>query len=207
MLDEEPLRLGRVIAGFHSNECPRAAHSVAEEGDLEITLRIGSAKVCLCLIGLGAVSRVGAVVPQHDSSAAVLTLRNRSFEGVVRDGMILDLHGEPLHRRIGAGAFWNSPALHYTVELQAKVVMKMRRGVLLDYKPKLRRLCNRRISRRLGCAREIALSLVFGKARDRALRRCLCCHGSLLQADLRLVVREDLAAAFFACGVFFFAVP
>jgi hypothetical protein len=75
--------------------------------------------------------RPRAPVPQHDGAAAVLALGNRALEVAVADRMILDLHREPLDGRIGHGTLGHRPRLEHAVELEAEVVVEVRRGVLL----------------------------------------------------------------------------
>src|SRR5262249_44524390 len=75
----------------------------------------------------------GPAGPPEHCPAAVLTLRNRSLETAVLYGVILDLHGETLVRRIEARAFGHRPALERAVELEPEVVVEMARRVLLHH--------------------------------------------------------------------------
>ena len=55
-----------------------------------------------------------------------------AFEAAVLERMVLDLHREPLVRRIEARPLGHRPALQHAVELQPEVVVQMAGGVLLD---------------------------------------------------------------------------
>jgi len=59
-------------------------------------------------------------------------LSGRAFEGVVRERVVLDLHGEALRARIERRALRHGPRAHRAADLQAKVEVTRRRGVLLD---------------------------------------------------------------------------
>jgi hypothetical protein len=47
--------------------------------------------------------------------------------------MVFHLHRETFNRRVCARPLWNSPAFHYSVELEPQIEMKVTRSVLLDY--------------------------------------------------------------------------
>src|SRR4029077_19030326 len=72
------------------------------------------------------------LTPDHHAPAAVLSLGNGSLERVVLDRVILDLHREPLDRRVEARPLRPSPALHHAIELEPQVEVQVARGVLLD---------------------------------------------------------------------------
>jgi hypothetical protein len=76
--------------------------------------------------------------------------------------MIFHVHDEPLHVWVEAWTLGHRPALQDAIQLQAKVVVKVPCGVLLDYK----RLSTRPslLSGRFRRAIEAPLLLVFTKS-------------------------------------------
>src|SRR5262249_51799580 len=73
----------------------------------------------------------GAVVPEEHRPATVLPLRDHSLEGPVFDRMVLGADRETLLGRVETGTFGHRPAEKHPVELETKVVVQTRRGMLL----------------------------------------------------------------------------
>src|ERR1700733_1895140 len=98
MLDEQPLRLGRVVAP-RSDQYPGSAESLTVKDDLEIAALVavpdGRRRIFVRDDGL-----VGAAIPDHDRPAAVFPGRDRAFELVVFDRVVLNLHRQSPHPRI-----------------------------------------------------------------------------------------------------------
>ena len=185
MLDQEPLRFSIVLAA-HPHERERALEPLAVERDLHVAAFVAPAEV----VDVSRVGFVGAAVPEHDRPAAVFTGGNRSLERVVLDGVILDFHREPSLRRVERRALRDGPALHHAVELEAKVVMELTRGVLLDHEPQRSTAGARRrpshITRRLRRSREVALRLILAERPARLPRACRplsCRHALLLRSE------------------------
>ena len=74
-----------------------------------------------------------APVPEHDRAAAVLPLGDDTFEASVLDRVVLDVHREPLGRRVHTGTLGNGPTLERAVELEPEVVVQPPCGVLLNH--------------------------------------------------------------------------
>ena len=74
-----------------------------------------------------------ALVPEHDRTAAVLSLGNQTLEVRVLDGMVLDHDGQALVAGIVGGSLGHGPAQEDPLPLQAKVVVHPRGDVILDY--------------------------------------------------------------------------
>jgi hypothetical protein len=83
-----------------------------------------------------------ASVPQHNGAAAILILRNRSFEGAVVKRMVLDMHSEALVCGVEARTPSDRPALQNTAELPADPRACGR----------TRRLCEKPASRMSACS-------------------------------------------------------
>src|SRR6266850_2844355 len=108
-------------------------------------------------------------IPDPHGTSTVLAFRNRSLEGAVLDRVVLHLNGESPLPRIRAQALRDGPALQYTVQLQAEVVMQPRGSVLLDHEPPpLGGLCT---APGLGRTAEIPLSSVGAKSHDLGVPR------------------------------------
>src|SRR5215475_4086757 len=75
-----------------------------------------------------------ATIPDHDRAAAIFTLRNRSFEFVVGNGMIFDLNRQPLFAWYKTRAACYCPAFHHAIEFEAKIIVQTPCRVLLDDK-------------------------------------------------------------------------
>jgi hypothetical protein len=83
-------------ASLHAHKVPTTFQPLAMELEVEATFL--AAARCV------ARRRPGSPVPEHHCAAAIFALRNRAFEGALGEGMILDMNGEPLVRRIEARA-------------------------------------------------------------------------------------------------------
>jgi hypothetical protein len=66
-----------------------------------------------------------------------LALGNDALEVSVRDRVILDVHGEPLHLGVEARPLRDRPAQQHAVELEPEVVVQSGSGVLLDHETEL----------------------------------------------------------------------
>ena len=87
----------------------------------------------------------------------------------VFERMILDLHGQRLHRRVEARPLRHGPAFERAVVLQAEVVVQPAGGVLLNDELPAGRVL-RASAGRLRRAAEIALAFVFFEAHAMASR-------------------------------------
>src|SRR5262245_43996712 len=105
---------------MHAHEMPAAVQLLAVEREGEIALLEALVRIVL---GMPA-----PTVPDQHGAAAVLALRDRTFERVVLDRVILDLHGKPLLAGIEARTARDRPALHHAVELEPQVVVQAARG-------------------------------------------------------------------------------
>ena len=72
-----------------------------------------------------------------DRAAAVLALRDRALERGVAEGVVLDLHRQPLDRRIERRPLGDRPALEHAVGLEPEIVVQVRGVVLLDDEDRL----------------------------------------------------------------------
>lgn len=135
MLDEEPGRFGGGAATESpgSDEDVGAGHPFAVEVHLEIAPVVaGAGRVFVVRGGRGAFGGVGAGVPEHDGATAVFAFGDRPFEGVVADGMIFDLHGQPFDLGVGGGAFGNGPAFHDAIQFESKIEVELCGVVFLN---------------------------------------------------------------------------
>src|SRR5512147_2224967 len=107
---------------------PHAPQTLTVQRERDLPLRQPAAKCAHVAVTGG----VRAAVPDDDVPRPVLSGGYGSLELVVRDGVILDLSRESLHRGIAAWALGDGPALHRSIELQTKIVMEMRGAMLLD---------------------------------------------------------------------------
>src|SRR5437867_13316415 len=73
-------------------------------------------------------------VPDHDGTAAILTFGNGSFEIEVADRMLLSGHREPLFPDLKRWSSGHGPRFQRVVHLQAKVIVQMAGGMILNYK-------------------------------------------------------------------------
>ena len=156
-LAQQPVLALFARARLHADEQPFALHPFAVEREVQMA-------AIDVLRALARDRRPGTAVPQHHRAAAIFTLGDRALEIGIGKRMILGAHREPLVGGIGARPFRHRPALEHTVGLEAEVIMKARRVVLLDDEAsalRLRRLSRRHLPRRLGRGGEVALGLVL----------------------------------------------
>ena len=105
-----------------------------------------------------------AAVPQHHGPAAILPLRDDSFEGRVFDRVVLDLHRQMLLAFLPGKPLWHGPGFQHPFHFQAEVVVQSARVVFLNDETRgaLDQLRERLAAFRLGRHPEIPLLLVFG---------------------------------------------
>ena len=72
-------------------------------------------------------------VPDHHRPRPVLTFGDRSLELAILEGMVLDVHRQPLVARIQAGALGGRPAHQHAIELEPEVVVQLPGRVLVDH--------------------------------------------------------------------------
>jgi hypothetical protein len=145
---------------LQADQRPLALHAFAMHHDLELAL--GDLALRIFALRLPR-----AAVPQLHGAAAILAGRNHAFEGAVFDGMIFDLDGEPLGRRIERRHLGDRPTLIDAVEFQPEVVMEPRRVMALDDEFALLFLAANDFTARFGCNLEVALLMIeveFGHA-------------------------------------------
>ena len=122
LLDEEPVvfpPLGRV------HERPSAPELVASE--LEEQFAVPEAVL------LARYLDPNALVPADGGARPVLPLRNYTLEFGVLKRMRLNVHREPLVRRVRRGTLGHSPGLERPVHLQAEIPVKGAGAVLLHH--------------------------------------------------------------------------
>src|SRR5690606_26860889 len=95
----------------------------ARQGEAQLARSIGLARIA---VGLPVTA-----IPYDDFARAVLPVRYGPFEIVVGDGVVLDVDGHPLYRRVETGPLGHGPALHRALYLQTEVVMEPPGPVLL----------------------------------------------------------------------------
>src|SRR5690242_10160212 len=71
-------------------------------------------------------------IPDHDCPAAIFALRDRSFEFVVGNRVVLDLHCKSFFAGHQTGSPRYGPAFHHAVELKAQIIMESACGMFLD---------------------------------------------------------------------------
>src|SRR2546421_9471200 len=103
---------------------PGAVELLALEREGEMTLVESLVRI--------AFGRPGSAIPDHHSAAAVLALRDRTFELVVLDRMVLDLDREPFLARHQARSACDRPALHHAIKFEPQVIVQSPRSVLLN---------------------------------------------------------------------------
>ena len=152
-----------------------AAQLLAVQYELELALPIA---------GFGIADRFPMpAVPQEHGAGAVLLGRNDALEVTVFERVILDVHREPLVRRVEARSLRDGPTQQDAVQLESEVVVKVRGSVLLDDEDRLARATPAYATRRLGRRLEIALfsiessailipASMFRRCDGKAMARC-----------------------------------
>src|SRR5881296_1204790 len=115
-----------------------------------------------------AVGAPRSAVPQRDRPRAVLFFRNHTLEAAVIERVVLDVHGQPLVRRIEARALRHRPAFERPIELETEIVMQAAGCVLLhdETQASLPGCCHAAL--RLRSLAEIAFAMVALETHDRA---------------------------------------
>ena len=124
-LDEQPIVVTVPVAGTHSHQMPAAVQLLAVEIENEVALGVALVRI--------AFRDPTPAIPDHDGAAAILALRDRAFECVVFDRMVLDVDGKSLFVGIEARAAGHGPTLHHAVELEPQIIMQPPRGMLLNH--------------------------------------------------------------------------
>ena len=86
-------------------------------------------------------------VPQHDDPRPI-SFGDDAFEAAVLDGMIFDVHREPLGLRIERGPFGTAQDMQDAVVFETKVVVQVAGEVLLHAEEESRLRALRRVLRR-----------------------------------------------------------
>jgi hypothetical protein len=125
-LDQQPIVSFRITApaSLHAHKMPTTFQPLAMELEVETPFLVAARRITY--------RRPSSLIPKHHRAAAIFALRNRAFEGAVGEGMILDMNGEPLVRRIEARVARHCPAFKRTIHSEPKIVMKPARRMLLD---------------------------------------------------------------------------
>src|SRR5262249_9568497 len=124
-LDQQPRLVGvPALPAADLHEVPAAVQLAAVEGELEPPFRQALVRIAQGL--------PGSAVPEQHGAAAVLALRDHALEGAVLDRMVLGPHRETLLGWVEARPLGDRPAQQEPVELETKVVVQPRRGVLLN---------------------------------------------------------------------------
>src|SRR5579871_4721315 len=128
LFDEQPVGLGVGAAGaaMHADERPLALQLSAMKDELERAFA-----QAVIDIGVSRLRFPGALVPQHDGAPTVLPLGDDSFKAAIFHGMVFDLHGQPLIRDNIAGSLGNGPGFEHAIPAEAKIIVKVGRGMLL----------------------------------------------------------------------------
>ena len=111
---------------MHAHQMPAATQLLTVERECEMAFSEAFVRIVFRL--------PMSAVPDHDGAAAIFALRDRAFEFVVRDRMVLDLNRQALLTGHKTWAARYRPAFHHTVELETKIVVQSPCGVLLDDK-------------------------------------------------------------------------
>src|SRR5262249_2130270 len=109
----------------HPHQMPSAMELFALKHEIKMTLCVAPMRI--------AFGNPVAAIPDHHGAAAVFAFRDRAFECVVFDRVILDVNGQALFRRVKARATGHRPALHHAIEFEAEIVMQPPRRVLLNH--------------------------------------------------------------------------
>jgi hypothetical protein len=149
LLDQQPAPFAIVFAAVAAHQHPATAELFAMQPELEFAAAI---------VGFGIALRLPmATIPQQHGAGTVLLRRYHAFELAILERMILDMHRETLVVGIEARAFRNRPAQQNAVELEAKVVVQVAGGVLLDDEQRFARTTPPHASRGFRRRPEIAL--------------------------------------------------
>lgn len=124
LFEEHPLVLFVAWLG-DANQFPQSREFFAMEFENEFSL-------------VKAVPRVpdgfpSAAVPDDDGAGAVLFRRNGPFKAAVVERVVFDMHRHTFLGRIATRAFWHGPAQQNPIELEAQIVVKAARPVLLNH--------------------------------------------------------------------------
>src|SRR5215468_3579613 len=95
-----------------------AAELLACDVDVQFACRHRGSRI------VGLVRLPGPEVPDDDVAAAVLPHRDHALEIEVFDRMVLDMDGEPFHRRIQRRPVRDGPAHENAVNFEAKVIVQ-----------------------------------------------------------------------------------
>ena len=96
---------------MHSYEMPSTAEFLAVERERKMALGQAFVRVIL--------RPPMTTIPNHHCPAAIFALRDRPFELVVGDRVILDLHSKALFAWHQTGSARHRPTFHHTVEFEA----------------------------------------------------------------------------------------
>src|SRR5215471_4225870 len=124
LLYQEPVVALLAWAPMHAYQMPAATELFAIESEGEVALGNSFMRIVFRL--------PAATVPDHDGTAAIFTLGNRSLEFVVSDWMVLDLDCQPLLFLDKPVAARHRPALHDAVQFEAKIIVQAACGMLLN---------------------------------------------------------------------------
>jgi len=152
-LEQKPMTLvGGTAPGSFTNQHPASLKLAAVQMKLQMTVAIVLPRVTVWL--------PGALVPEEHRAPAIFALRDDSLEASVFDRMVLDMHGQPLGRRVQTRPLGYCPALENPVELQPKIIVQVGGRVFLDDEAQLVALADA-APLRLARDFEITLSAVF----------------------------------------------
>ena len=126
LLDQQPRFLAFLAPALHAHQRPAATQLLSRQRKFQMTLAVAPPRI--------AFGTPRTAIPQYDRSRAVLLFRDHALEVAIGERMILDVDGEPLVRRIEAGALRHRPAFERSVELETEVVMQAAGRVLLHDK-------------------------------------------------------------------------
>ena len=128
-LDQEPLFLVAVAAHVALHEREAAVQLFAVEPEFQLALRVRFGR----FFDRARLRLPRTAIPHDHAARAVIALGNHAFERAVVERMVLDVHGQPLHRRIEARTFRHGPRLERAIEFETEVVVQTARVVFLNH--------------------------------------------------------------------------
>src|SRR6185295_13463415 len=120
-----PIGLALTVAIAHADQRPPAPELAPVQDELQGALAITGARSPHRL--------PPPAVPDDDLAGAVVAGGNLALEPSVLDGMILDVHREPLLARHRRRLLRHRPALQHPVQLEPEIIVEPARGVALDH--------------------------------------------------------------------------
>jgi hypothetical protein len=115
VLDQQPVATVAAVTltvVTHPHQHPTPLQLLTSECELQVSLAEGTFRIASIIRG------PEATIPQHDSAAAVLALRDRALEVSVIEWMVLYLHRESAMAWIERWPFRDGPGFEHAVQLK-----------------------------------------------------------------------------------------